>query len=60
MGIAIVTIEQYGDQISRQIVPAIGGIGKIIEAWLGPVGFLEYHWYPNEEASLRVTELGQP
>ena len=51
-GIAIVPIEQYGDQIGRQIVPAIGGAGEIVEAWPGPVGFLKYHWYPSEEASL--------
>ena len=38
---------------------AIGGVGEIIEAWPGPVGFLEYHWYPSEEASLWVGELGQ-
>ena len=43
-GIAIVPIEQYGDQIGRQIVPAIGSAGEIVEAWPGPVGFLEYHW----------------
>jgi len=59
VGIAIVPIEQYGDQIGCQIVPAIGGVGEIIEAWPGPVGFLEYHWYPSEEASLWVVELGQ-
>ena len=52
VGIVIVPIEQYGDQIGRQIVPAIGGTGDIIEAWLGPMGFLEYYWYPGEEASL--------
>ena len=50
-------IEQYGDQIGCQIVPTIGGVGEIIEVWLGPMGFLEYHWYPGEEASLQVAEL---
>ena len=30
--IAIVPIEEYGNQIGRHIVPAIGGIGEIIEA----------------------------
>ena len=59
VGIAIVPIEQYGDQIGHQIVPAISDTGEIIKAWLGPMGFLEYHWYPGEEASLRVAELGQ-
>jgi len=36
-GIAIVPIEEYGDQISRHIVRAIGGAGEIVEAWLGAV-----------------------
>ena len=53
-GIAITPIE-----IGHQIVPTIDGTGKIIEAWPGPMDFLEYHWYPGEEASLWVTELGQ-
>ena len=48
-------IEQYGDQI----VPAIGGAGEIIEAWLGAALFYEYGLYPSEEASLWVAELGQ-
>ena len=52
-------IEQYGDQIGHQIVPTIGGAGEIIEAWLGAALFHEYDLYPNEEASLWVTELGQ-
>jgi len=52
VGIAIVPTEQYGDQIGHQIVPAIDGAGEIVEAWLGPMGFLEYHWYSGEEASL--------
>ena len=42
VGIVIVPIEQYGDQIDRQIVPAIGGVGEIVEAWPGLVVFLEY------------------
>ena len=40
-------------------MPAIDGMGEIIEAWSEPVGFLEYHWCPGEEASLWVSELGQ-
>jgi len=40
-------------------MPTIGGAGEIIQAWSGPMGFLEYHWYPSEEASLWVAELGQ-
>ena len=52
VGITIMPIEQYGNQIGHQIVPAIGGVGEIVEAWLGPMGFLKYHWYPSEEASL--------
>ena len=52
-------IEQYGNQIGRQILPAIGGAGEIIEAWPGPLGFLEYHWHLGEEASLWVADLGQ-
>ena len=58
MGIAIVPIEQYGDQIGHHIVPAISDAGETIEAWSGPVVFLEYDWYPNEEASHWVAELG--
>jgi hypothetical protein len=42
VGIAIVPIEQYGDQIGCQIVPAIGGVGEIIKAWLRPVSFLKH------------------
>ena len=52
-------IEQYGDQIGCQIVPAIEGAGEIVEAWPGPMVFLEYDWYPSEEESLQTTELGQ-
>jgi hypothetical protein len=33
-------------------VPAIGGAGEIMEAWLGAVLFHEYGLYPDEEASL--------
>ena len=51
-GIAIVPIEQYGNQIGHQIISTIGSKGEIIEAWLGHVDFLEYHWYPGEEAIL--------
>ena len=52
-------IEQYSDQIGCQIVPAIGSASEIVKAWLRTVVFLKYDWYPDEEASLRVTELGQ-
>ena len=58
-GIAIVPIEQYGDQIGHQIMPAISDTSEIVEAWSGPMVFLEYNWYPGEEASLWVVELGQ-
>ena len=40
-------------------MPAIGGAGEIIEAWLGAVLFHEYSLYPSEEASLWVAYLGQ-
>jgi hypothetical protein len=40
-------------------VPAIDGAGEIVKAWPGPMVFLEYNWYPHEEASLRVAKLGQ-
>jgi len=58
--IAIVPIEEYGDQIGRHIVPAIGGVGEIVEAWPGAVVFHEYGLYPGEQASLRIVNLGQP
>ena len=51
-GIAIVPIEQYGDQIGRQIVLAIDGTGEIVESWLGLLVSLKYDWYPGEEANL--------
>ena len=59
-GIAIVPIEEYGDQIGRHIVPAISGVGEIVEAWPGAVVFCEYGLYPGEQASLWVADLGQP
>ena len=40
-------------------MPAIGDAGEIIKAWPRHVGFLKYHWYPSEEASLQVAKLGQ-
>jgi len=40
-------------------VPAISSASETVEAWLGPVVFLEYDWYPGEEASRWVAELGQ-
>ena len=40
-------------------MPAIGGVGKIIEAWPGVVLFHEYVLYPYEEVSLQVADLGQ-
>jgi hypothetical protein len=58
-GIVIAPIEQYDNQIGCHITPAISGAGEIIEAWLGAVAICEYHWYLGEEASLRVTELGE-
>jgi len=54
-----VPIEQYGDQIGCQIMPAIGGVGEIIEAWLGATLYHEYGLYPDEEPSLQVANLGQ-
>ena len=41
-------------------MPAISGVGEIIEAWAGAILFHENDLYPNEEASLRVAYLGQP
>ena len=40
-------------------MPAISSVGEIIKAWLGAVLFHEYGLYPDEEASLWVTDLGQ-
>jgi hypothetical protein len=40
-------------------VTIFGGVGEIVEAWPGAVVILEYHWYPGEEASLWVAELGE-
>jgi len=40
-------------------MPTIGGAGKIIAVWPGPLVFLEYNWYPSEEACVQVVELGQ-
>jgi hypothetical protein len=37
----------------------MGSAGEIVEAWLGAVVIHKYHWYPGEEASLRVAELGE-
>jgi hypothetical protein len=54
-----VPIDEYGDQIGHHIMPAIGGVGKVIEAWPGAVIFHEQGLYPSEEASLRVADLGQ-
>ena len=39
-------------------MPAIGGTGEIVEAWLGATLFHEYGLYLGEEASLRVVDLG--
>ena len=39
-------------------MPAISGLGEIVEVWLGAVLFHEYGLYPNEKASLRVVDLG--
>ena len=58
-GIIIAPIEQFYDQIGHHIVPVIDGVGEIIEAWLGAMVICEYHWYPGEEASLQVIELGE-
>jgi hypothetical protein len=55
-----VPIEEYGDQIGRHIVPAIGGVGEIVEAWWGAMVFHKYGLYPSEQASLWVAKLGQP
>ena len=40
-------------------MPAIGGVGEIVEAWLRAVVFCEYVLYPGEQASLRVVDLDQ-
>ena len=39
---------------------AIGGMGEIVDAWLGAMVFHEYGLYPGEQASLQVADLGQP
>ena len=39
---------------------AIGGMGEIVDAWLGAMVFHEYGLYPSEQASLWVADLGQP
>jgi hypothetical protein len=40
-------------------VPAIGGVGEMVKAWLGAVVFCEYGLYPGEQASLWVVDVGQ-
>ena len=39
---------------------AIGGMGEIVDAWLGAMVFHQYGLYPGEQASLQVADLGQP